>query len=473
MPSAKIITRFAPSPTGFLHIGGLRTALYSYLFARKNQGTFILRLEDTDRTRLVPGAEEKLQATLNLCGLKYDQYLRQSDRLALYQQAAEKLVQQGKAYYCYCSEQRLEDLRREQAANHLQPRYDGQCRNLTEKKSEPHVIRFKLPESGKANVHDELHGDITVDWSTMDDFVVLKSDGWPTYHLASVYDDHDQAITHVIRGEEWLPSLPKHYALYQAFGYDLPKFVHLPLLLNPDKSKLSKRQGDVAVEDFIDHGYLVQALINYVALLGWNPGDEREFFTLAELVENFDLQRLNHSAAIFDQTKLKWFNAYYIRQAVQEKNQNYSYISEEVKKLLPADSSIDLANLLEVFSSRLETIQQIQADSAFIFTAPEYQPKLLIFRKSNVGATRLGLTTAQKNLAQLKKDQWNKADLENILKQVMAEEKLSFGDIFWPVRVAMSGRESSPSPVELIWLLGQTETLKRLEQALKKLSSMV
>jgi len=321
-----IRVRFAPSPTGYLHVGGLRTALYNYLFAKKNNGKFILRIEDTDRKRYVEGAVENLIKVLKWAGLKYDEgpdiggnfgpYM-QSERLETYMKYAKELIDKGDAYYCFCTPERLDTLRKEQEKQKLpQAKYDKHCINLSKteideklKSGIPYVIRLNVQPDQKISFDDIIRGHIEFNSSNVDDQVLIKSDGYPTYHLAVVVDDHLMEISHVIRGEEWLSSTPKHVLLYNAFGWELPHFAHLPLLLNPDKSKLSKRQGDVAVEDYRDKGFLKDALINFVALLGWNAGDDQEFYYIDSLIEKFSLERVNKAGAVFDLQKLNWLNA--------------------------------------------------------------------------------------------------------------------------------------------------------------------
>jgi glutamyl-tRNA synthetase len=336
--SIAVRVRFAPSPTGYLHVGGLRTALYNYLFARKHGGVFVLRIEDTDRTRYVEGAVQNLIDTLHWAGLEYDEgplkggaygpYV-QSERLDLYKQHAETLLQSGNAYRCFCTAQRLDEMRKSQEKRRISFKYDRTCLRLTPEqigenvaKGIPFVVRMKVPDDATVKFHDVIRGNVEFASSQIDDQVIIKSDGYPTYHLANVVDDHLMNITHVIRGEEWLSSTPKHVLLYRYFNWDLPQFAHLPLLLNPDRSKLSKRQGDVAVEDYRKKGYLPEALVNFVALLGWNPGTEQDIFTLNELVEQFSLEHVNKAGAIFDQKKLEWMNAVHLRRMKNEEIAN-------------------------------------------------------------------------------------------------------------------------------------------------------
>lgn len=472
----KIRTRFAPSPTGYLHIGGLRTALFNYLWAKKNKGEFILRIEDTDQQRLVEGAEEKMITTLQKLGLKIDGHiLRQSDRLALYQKAAEQLLKSKHAYHCFCSADRLNKLREQQQANKQVPKYDGHCRSLSQDEvkekiaaGEKHVIRFKIPEQQIIKAQDIVYGKISVKSEDLDDLVIIKSDGFPTYHLANVVDDHDMKISHVIRGEEWLPSLPKHILLYQALKYEPPHFVHLPLLLNPDKSKLSKRQGDVAVEDFLAKGYLPEVLINYVALLGWNPGTEQEIFSIAELIKEFSLEKINKSGSVFDINKLNWFNSEYIRLIVQNKGTSFDNLVKYLEQYIPEHPD-RVADLLQLFGSRLNYLSEIKTLSQFLFKLPDYTGDLLIFKKSTLAKTQEGINLALGVLGKIEESHWQQDKINQALQTIGEKHKLSPGDIFWPVRVALSGLEKSPSPVEILEFLGKKESLARINKAIRKL----
>jgi glutamyl-tRNA synthetase len=492
---SQIRTRFAPSPTGYLHIGGLRTALFDYLLAKKNDGKFLLRIEDTDQVRKVEGAEENLIKILQLFGLNFDEeVVVQSNRIPLYQAATQTLISSNHAYYCFCSSERLDALRKSQSEAKQMPRYDGHCRNLSAeivddklKAGEKSVIRFKLPENKTVESHDEIYGDIKVKTEDLDDFVLLKSDGFPTYHLANVIDDHDMQISHVFRGEEWLPSLPKHILLYQAFGWPTPTFVHLPLLLNPDRSKLSKRQGDVAVEDFVKKGYLKEAILNYVALLGWNPKDDREFFTLDELVANFSLENINKTGAIFDIQKLNWFNAHYIKNIfhnteigqnlIPEAFRDHLFIDEKYRNILNLTKSFLPNNLEEkqkhliirMFSSRLDNLSQLTELASFIWQLPDYDKAMLIFKKSDLEKTKLGLNIAMEFLNTLADNDWQEEKLKEELNNLIAKNNLTAGDVFWPIRVALSGREQSPSPTEILEALGKEESLNRLKLAVDKL----
>ena len=319
--SKKIITRFPPSPTGYLHVGSLRTALYNYLFSKKNKGKFYLRIEDTDQKRKIEGAEENLKKILKEFNINWDnkKVMIQSERINIYKEYAEKLVASDNAYYCFCPKERLDDLRKNQQQKNLPPIYDRYCLNLSKNEIEKNkiqkkfVIRFKVKTNGITEIKDLVREKVNFDNKILDDPIIIKSDGFPTYHLASVIDDHEMGITHIIRGEEWLPSVPKHIMLYKAFGWNIPEFAHLPLLLNPDRSKLSKRQGDVAVEDYLKKGYLKETLLNFVLLLGWNPGNEKEIFSLNEMIKEFSLEKVHKSGAIFNVQKLDWLNSEYIK----------------------------------------------------------------------------------------------------------------------------------------------------------------
>ena len=471
----KIRTRFAPSPTGYLHVGSLRTALFSYLYAKQQKGEFIIRIEDTDRQRLVEGAEKKLIETLSILGIKSDIKIeRQSERLAIYQKAVDILLKNNSAYYCFCSSERLDEVRKEQEKNKQVPKYDRHCYNLAEEeikqklsRAEKYVVRFKIPDDQTIKIEDKVYGQISIKSSDLDDFVILKSDGFPTYHLAHLVDDHEMKITHVIRGEEWVPSLPKHLLLYQALKYTPPIFAHLPLLLNPDKSKLSKRQGDVAVEDFLAKGYLPEALINYVALLGWNPGTEKELFMMSELIKEFSLEKINKAGSVFDINKLNWFNAEYIRLIIQQKGKRYEQLVEQIQKLIShyQDRAEDL---LKLFGSRINNLDELISQSKFLFSLPQYPTELLIFKKSDLEKTRLGLNLSLGTLGKVHESNWQAEKLKLVLDELKSDHQLSPGDVFWPIRVAVSGSDKSPAPNDIMEFLGKKESLERINKAIRK-----
>src|SRR3990167_2671098 len=480
--TSKIRVRFAPSPTGYLHIGGLRTALYNYLFAKKHGGTFILRIEDTDQSRFVPGAIESLIQSLDETGLTPDEgvFLKknhgsgirdqetkesksypgiiesgdfgpyiQSERLDIYKQYADELIASGKAYHCFCSAERLTEVREAQAKNKQAPKYDKYCLSLAadERKQKvtsgvPCVIRLNvLEEHGDVVFADLVRGEVGIRTQDIDDQVLVKSDGFPTYHLANVVDDHLMRISHVIRAEEWLPSTPKHILLYEAFGWEMPQFAHIPLLLNPDKSKLSKRHGDVSVEEYLKKGYHKEARINFIALLGWNPGQGsvQEIFSLDELVQAFDLGHVHKAGAVFDLQKLDWMNAEYIKR------------------------------VLSIERERLAKLSDIGENNPFFFAAElSYDTGLLHWKGNAPDMTREALTKSEKILSDLNDLEWSKKEiLEKILLEAAGERK---GDLLWPLRVALTGAERSPSPFEIAWVLGKEESLKRLENSIKRLS---
>lgn len=495
-------TRFAPSPTGFVHIGSLRTALFSFLYARHNQGVHVLRIEDTDQNRLVKGAEENLLRVMREVGIEFDEglYLKedgstgqrgefgpylQSKRLEKYQAAAQRLIAEKKAYYCFCSQERLDELRKEQTALKKPPMYDRHCRNLSEAETAAKqnefkaagknpVVRFAIPPDGETVVPDLIYGDIKYEHRLLDDQVILKSDGFPTYHLAVVVDDHEMQISHVIRGEEWLPSTPKHLLIYQALNWQPTAFAHLPLILNPDKSKLSKRQGDVSVEDFLAKGYLKEALINFVAFLGWNPKTEKELFSLEELIQEFDLANVNKSGAVFDLNKLDWMNSQYIRQMD---------IAALAENLIPhwQKSGVDTAKfktdylrkITALEKERLKKLSEIGERTAYFFSRPEYDGEMLIWKKSDAAKTKKILLALSELLAGFSAADFGLANLENKIKTFIAENNLDNGSVLWPLRAALTGLEKSPSPFEaasvLAFGLGKEEICERLKLAAEKL----
>ncbi len=473
----EIRTRFAPSPTGMLHIGGLRTALYEFLWARKNNGKFILRIEDTDAKRTVPGALENIIQTLEDFKLKPDEepYF-QSKRLDIYKKYAEELIEKKAAYYCFCSEQRLAELRQQQEADKHPPKYDKHCLKLTADEvrekltaSMPHVIRLNVPAGQVVEVNDVVHGKISFSSNEVDDQVLLKSDGFPTYHLANVVDDHLMEITHVIRGDEWLPSTPKHVLLYQAFGWELPVFVHLPLLLSKDRKKLSKRDGDVAVKDFLDQGYLPEALLNFVALLGWNPKTEEEIFSLVELVEQFSLEKLNKAGAVFDLDKLDWLNSMYIRRMKIEElfARILPYlINAEIKTEDYPKPFIEKIILLE--QERLKKLSEIGERVKYFFQEPSYDPKLLIWKTADKQTILKNLEALQIFLQAMPIEKFTKEILETEIKKHIETNGLKTGEVLWPLRVALTGLQASPGPYEIMDAFGSLKDGKEL--ILKRIS---
>jgi glutamyl-tRNA synthetase len=476
-------TRFAPSPTGFLHVGGLRTALYNYLFAKKENGAFILRLEDTDQSRKVEGAMENLIDTLDWAGVRFDEgpgregdcgpYI-QSQRINMYQKCAHQLVEEEKAYYCFCSPERLNMLREQRIAAKLQASYDRQCRDLSKqqvydkmKRGEQHVIRMKVPLTGELTFSDLIRGNVTIAYSVLEDQVILKSDGYPTYHLAVVVDDHFMKISHVIRGEEWLPSTPKHIILYNYFGWELPQFAHLPLLLNPDKSKLSKRQGDVAVEDYRQKGYLKEALINFVAFLGWNPGDERELFTLEELVKEFSLERVGKSGAVFNIEKLDWLNFEHLRKRPDA--DVLRMLKEHLNRSDLRDKHFADGYLLGVIGAmreRVTFVKDFVEKSPYFFQSPtEYSPDDV--RKRWKPQTPDHLMKLVEGFTGLSNPA--RQDYESALQRTAETLEVKNSDLIHPVRLAVSGMGAGPGLYDILFILGKEESIRRINSAIEKL----
>ena len=488
--SNQIKTRFAPSPTGYLHVGGLRTALYAYLVARKNNGKFVLRIEDTDQSRYVEGAVEKLISTLKNVGIDYDEGptfennevvekgdfgpYTQSKRFDLYKKYAQELINNDLAYYCFCTSEELDEMRTRQEKRGEAPMYNEQCRKLTQEEidknladGKPYVVRLKIPEEGELKFDDKVRGEVKFNYGNIDDQVLLKSDGFPTYHLANVVDDHLMGINLVIRGEEWLPSTPKHIFLYECFGWDIPRFAHIPLILNPDKSKLSKRQGDVAVEDYLTKGYLPEALLNFIAFLGWNPGDERELFSLKELIEEFSLERVRKSGSIFDTKKLDWLNGQYIRKMDLEKLTQLClpYLKQ---KNITKDHNL-AKKIVWLEQERLTRLDEVGDKTQFLLADKlDYSPELLIWKKSGKDDAIEKLILA-KNI--LQKNKANDNSLENITQALLPVAKeVGVGNFMWPLRIALTGQEASPGPFEVASVLGVEKTLERIEKAIDLLS---
>lgn len=483
--SKQIRTRFAPSPTGFLHLGGLRTALYNYLFAKKNKGVCFFRLEDTDQTRLVPEALKNLLSTLKWCGIEFDEnpeisgpftpYV-QSQRLELYKKYADQLVAEGKAYYCFCTAERLEQLRTLQQKNKQPTKYDRKCTHLSKEEieqkiqaGEKYVIRFKVPNDRIISVHDLVRGEVKFNTNEIDDQVLLKSDGFPTYHLAHAVDDHLMETTHVIRGEEWLPSTPKHLLLFEAFGWEAPLYAHLSLMLNPDKSKLSKRQGDVAVEDYQKKGYLPEALVNFVALCGWHPGagSEQEIFDMAGLIEHFKLSEVQKAGAICDLQKSKWFNAQYLRQLPKEKLAKM--VREHLPKEWQADTDEALLAKVKTVQERIELIGDAPEALKFYYEWQLPSPAILLHKKfcPEISEVKTILTKLKIFLENL--EDWSEKNLEEHLLTWIADHEYKNGQVLWPYRVAITGQQNSPGPFEVSHALGKVEALSRLSHVLKSL----
>jgi glutamyl-tRNA synthetase len=474
-----IRTRFAPSPTGELHIGGLRTALFTYLVARQAGGTFILRVEDTDRNRFDPHSADHIQEALRWAGLEWDEgpYF-QSQRLDHYHAAARELVARGAAYPCFCSPERLEVMRKEQERQKQPPRYDRRCRTMDPAERDrllaegsPHTIRQAIPETGITTFHDTVYGTIAVRNEELDDAVLLKSDGFPTYHLAHLVDDHLMNISHVIRGEEGLPSAPTHVLLDQAFGWEMPQLCHLPsILAGGGQGKLSKRHGAVSVISYMREGYLPEALLNFLALLGWSPGDDREFFSKEELVRAFSLEKVSHTGAVFNREKLDYFNGYYIRHWPPQELARMILPYLVSRGLVPEGTSPAepyLLGALATVQDRLRKLSEAPELLSFYYCEPEYERTLLVPRKANLTEVYQALAGALEVLRS--QDDFSPPVLEANLRGYAEAAGLKSGLVLWPVRAALTGREASPGAFEVLSVLGRERSLQRIERALNKL----
>jgi glutamyl-tRNA synthetase len=476
--------RYAPSPTGYLHVGGLRTALYNYLFARQNGGRLILRIEDTDQTRRVEGAVENLLSIFDWLGLKFDEgphaggeygpYV-QSARLDLYRQHVSQLAASGHAYACFCSPQTLEAMRAEQAGKGHVPMYDRRCRRLDKAEAErrigagePHVWRMAVPERREVVVHDLIRGEVRFESVALDDQVLLKSDGFPTYHLANVVDDHLMEISHVIRGEEWLPSTPKHVLLYDFFGWEAPQFAHLPLLLNPDRSKMSKRSGDVAVEEYRKKGILPEVLINFVALLGWHPADEREIFGLGELVREFSLERVGKAGAVFDQTKLLWMNAEYIKAQTDEAL--FENVRQALSDLISSNGEPRVRYALAVLRGGVTSYEDAITRVREVFAPrPPADPEMAALLDDE--SARAMVQELENRLAALPASVWLRFDeLESAFKQCAQEAGQMRGlkgkNLWRTVRAALTGQPHGPELAKLAGIWGRERVLAELKRSL-------
>ncbi len=483
----EVRVRFAPSPTGYLHIGGLRTALYNYLFAKKNNGKFILRIEDTDQTRFVEGALENLIHALNWAGIEYDEgvfvkdgkivqtgdygpYI-QSERLDIYNEYVDKLIESGHAYYCFCSKERLDAVREEQKTKGLAPKYDGLCRNVSVEEArrriengEKYVVRLKLPRDYDVKFHDLVRGNITINTDDVDDQVLLKSDGYPTYHMAVVVDDHLMNISHIVRGEEWLPSTPKHVYLYEAFGWEKPVYVHLPTVLNKERKKLSKRQGDVAVGDFKEKGYLPGGLVNYLALVGWSPEDNEEILSMKELIEKFSFERVSKTGGIFDEDKLDWVNAHYVKEGALEdltaKVVPYLIEAGFIEEGFVKDNRQWLELLVDTVRDSLHNLSEIVDKVGFVFD-DEFElmgeDELGIIKEEDVEAVLNGIEAELQNIEEI--------DIEyakGFMKKIQKATGVKGKKLFMPARVALTGSAHGPEFVNVLVLLGKVNILKRI-----------
>ncbi|MBI9072093.1 MAG: glutamate--tRNA ligase [Melioribacteraceae bacterium] len=476
--------RFAPSPTGYLHVGGLRTALYNYLFAKRNGGKFILRIEDTDRNRYVEGAVENLIKTMNWVGLNYDEgpdidgnygpYF-QSERLEIYKKYADRLIEEGKAYYCFCTADRLTRLREEQQKAKLpQAKYDKHCLSLSKEEiqqklnaGERYVIRLNVKPGPKVSFNDEVRDRVEFDRDSIDDQILIKSDSFPTYHMANVVDDHLMKITHVIRGEEWLSSTPKHVLLYDYLGWELPIFAHLPLLLNSDKSKLSKRQGDVAVEDYRDKGYFKESLINFVALLGWSAGDNVEFYNLQELIEKFSLDRVHKAGAVFNVEKLNWLNEEHLRSKPNEE------LLEGLKKALTVSKykNLNLTDeylllIVEAMKERVSFVKDYIDSCTYFYEDPTEYDETVIKKRWKEKSPEY-LEKYKERISTIENP--TKEDFEKTLKDLAEELEVGLGQFMHPLRLAVSGVGGGPGMFDLLYIVGKDRIISRISTAFEKI----
>lgn len=481
---SKVRTRFAPSPTGRMHVGNLRTALYAYLVAKHEKGDFILRIEDTDQERLLEGAVDIIYRTMEGTGLLHDEgpdkdggvgpYV-QSERQeqGIYMKYAKQLVDKGEAYYCFCDEARLENLKEEVVDGKSVRKYDKHCLHLSREEVEkklssgiPYVIRQNVPTEGETSFEDELYGTITVPNSELDDMILIKSDGYPTYNFANVVDDHLMGITHVVRGQEYLSSSPKYNRLYQAFGWEVPSYIHCPTITNEEHQKLSKRCGHASYEDLLEQGFLTEAIVNFVALLGWSPVDNQELFTLDELVEVFDYHHISKSPAVFDMVKLRWMNGEYIKKMefARFKEMAMPYVKEMITK----DIKID--EMLKLVQTRIEVFPDIKDHIDFFEELPDYDVSMYTHKKMKTN-TENSFEILREEYDILKEvSQWTLDHLHDTLMQYIADKGIKNGTGLWPVRTAVSGKQMTPGGAfEIMDILGKEESLRRIEIGISKL----
>ncbi len=482
--STKIRTRFAPSPTGKMHVGNLRTALYEYLIAKHDGGDFILRIEDTDQERFVEGAVEIINRTLEKAGLVHDEgpdkdkgfgpYV-QSERMAtgMYLDYAKQLVAKKEAYYCFCDKERLDSLRQEIAGKEIVV-YDKHCLGLTEeevqKKLEegvPYVIRQNVPREGNTTFVDEIYGEITVDNAELDDMILIKSDGFPTYNFANVVDDHTMEITHVVRGNEYISSTPKYQRLYDAFGWESPKYIHLSLITDENHKKLSKRSGHSSFEDLLEQGFVPEAIVNYIALLGWSPEDNQEIFTLEELIEKFDYKNISKSPAVFDIVKLKWMNGEYLK--AMDNDTFYEMAMPYIKEAITKD--LDLKKILDMVKTRIEVFPDIAEMVDFFEELPEYDIAMYTHKKMKTNSEN-SLEVLNDLLPIL--EAWEDYSVDGLHDRIMeyiAEKGIKNGQGLWPIRTAVSGKQMTPAGAfEIMEVLGKEESLKRIRKGIELLS---
>lgn len=483
---SKVRTRFAPSPTGRMHVGNLRTALYEFLIAKHAGGDFILRIEDTDRERYVEGAVDIIYRTLEATGLKHDEgpdkdkgfgpYI-QSERQAsgLYLEYAKKLIETGDAYYCFCDKERLATLKTSVGEDGKEiTMYDKHCLHLSKEEiqanldaKKPYVIRMNMPTEGTTTFVDELYGKITVENKELDDMILIKSDGYPTYNFANVVDDHLQEITHVVRGNEYISSSPKYQRLYEAFGWEAPKYVHLPLITDENHKKLSKRSGHSSYEDLVEQGFLPEAIVNYIALLGWSPEDNQEIFSLDELIKNFDYHKVNKSPSVFDITKLKWMNGEYIKAMDNEKFYEMArpYVKEVIKK------DLNLETIMDMVKTRIETFPEIGDLIDFFQELPEYSTEMYTHKKMKTNSEN-SLEVLQELLPILEEtDDYSVQGLHDLVFDYIKKKECKNGQALWPLRTAVSGKQMTPAGAfEIMEVLGKEESLERIKKGIEMLS---
>ena len=481
----KVRTRFAPSPTGRMHVGNLRTALYTYLIAKHEGGDFILRIEDTDQERYVEGAVDIIYRTMEKTGLIHDEgpdkdggygpYVQsERQRSGIYMEYAKKLVEKGEAYYCFCTQERLDSLKKNVNGEEIMA-YDKHCLGLSKEEVEanlkagmPFVIRQNNPEEGTTTFHDDIYGDISVDNSELDDMVLIKSDGYPTYNFANVVDDHLMGITHVVRGNEYLSSSPKYNRLYEAFGWEVPVYVHCPTITNEEHKKLSKRSGHSSFEDLLEQGFLTEAIVNFVALLGWSPAGNQEFFTLEELVKEFDYHNMSKSPAVFDMTKLRWMNGEYLKKMDFEPfyAQAEPYLKAAITKPL------DLKRIAAMVKTRIEVFPDIAAQVDFFETLPEYDPEMYVHKKMKT-TKETSLETLKEVLPLLEaQEDYSNDALYETLAAYVAEKGVKTGFVMWPIRTAVSGKQMTPAgATEIMEVLGKEESLERIRKGIALLEA--
>lgn len=483
----KVRTRFAPSPTGYMHIGNLRTALFEYLIAKHEDGDFILRIEDTDQERLVEGAVDIIYDTMKAVGLNHDEgpdiggdfgpYV-QSERLPMYKGYADQLVELGGAHYCFCSEEEIEAQRKEAESLGISFKYDDPCKHISIEEArkriadgEKYVVRQTIKANGETYFDDEVYGRIEVDNATLDESVLLKSDGFPTYNFANIIDDHQMQISHVVRGNEYLSSTPKYNLIYQAYGWDIPTYVHVPPVMKDEQHKLSKRNGDASFQDLVKKGYLPEAILNYIALLGWAPESEQEIYSLEELIKVFDIKRISKSPAIFDIDKLTWMNGMYLRAMSEEKFYETvkPYIEEAIKR------PVDQMAVARILQPRTDVLSKIAESLDFIDVLPEYDNAMYIHKKMKTTyEIALKALKASKEALEALNDWSSEEKLHDVLLALPAQMEMKNGQILWPVRCAITGKQFTPGgAIEIAYILGKEETLARIQIGIEKLEKEV